>query len=1215
MEACHYGRGYNITLQDFESAAGNSWHLRYILLRIPYCKGDYYRFRGDHLAIIAALNGASSSLGMLLEYGFNTALSTKVGYINEAVEKAMAGRGGKIFTSPAHEYKEPKDTAQDVEVRVDEYSFDLFNAAGVFGAKARAGGLEALSAHFIRTGRDHLGGMTKPSIVIYQTEEQFNKSNASIKYGLHWVPRSSSKASQYTDLELTPFQAAAFSGCVDGLRRVSRLFSGDSLKTLLNHAVKCDIVIGSGDHSFAQALVTPVFMAIAGNQPDCLEFLISHESTDKNLCVDGHRSYLFFAALYNRVKCLQVLLRHKATDFTPQFSPFIVAAKDNQLAALHLIYRHWKEDKTKSEDDVELFVNFADDDGKTAAYHAANNGHKDALDRVVVDYNADFKTRRDALSSSNLEGDKYGHSLKFLVFAIIGLTCCVAFWLNYTYGEINYNCIRYYDNILLQPYLVIFLNTVVFLFVQSGLDNATKTFYFSLAIKDFFLIYFGISKSEVNNANRAEIKAVDEEEQCTGFDGFASLKEMVMGKGKEKDPETVEDFCFGFKHSRTTFIGRLLTVWENVSEGQSKTRYLNEVKTDEYYTGSDFCTQFFWIFFYVQFANAAIAIIVAFIKSDAASTRLSSWARYEDIFAVIVNSGVSSFVVSAYLIHVVRPAQVKMLREWVVQFIFQTPQFEEQPFLPELQRRLFNLCLFPIFNTVSGVLFFSFWLFASVFRTFLGLSGKFVSVAFYAATHFMWTLGFATSTVLFFAHLDGSSLVPTCLTAFAPLLLVALVQLYLGVFVFFRGLNIGGRGPMLFSGLNGMATFFFAAVVAMIGFKLDYPVEAQWLPWRAIAGVAWFTLIWNSSFNFLLLADHSSDGPILNPNFLCYILYGLPFVIGFSMYAWVGDVGSSMSPFPFYSYFLAQQMCSFIGSFLILLPGELFWRGVEEFEKGLGGHFTLCIYGIFISWWQSMLVVFVATKAYPVLTSYSLVMIPTYVFLFGAAAEHCLCFLFDGGQRTKFPYRSLAWVNQQMLGPSFFYNEDPDGYNYFDAYLQGYVPRIPDPYVVTMKEEMANHFDLFEKEKRTFWRSLFAEVLIFFPALFVLPPIVTHVIPGLFVFAWISLPVLLLAFLSYSCSREDFHRHLPSVVRYFLRLQYEVSSRFVAIFLLQVLYNYSAILYSKSLPISSSDYIDVITFDYKIRTQSYCFFSSLWEGVGKTGEANARTIITFMAWL
>lgn len=106
-----------------------------------------------------------------------------------------------------------------------------------------------------------------------------------------------------------------------------------------------------------------------------------------------------------------------------------------------------------------------------------------------------------------------------------------------------------------------------------------------------------------------------------------------------------------------------------------------------------------------------------------------------------------------------------------------------------------------------------------------------------------------------------------------------------------------------------------------------------------------------------------------------------------------------------------------------------------------------------------------------------------------------------------------------------------------------------------------------------------------------------------------------LAYLSYYCSREDFHRNFPSVVRYFLRLQYEVSSRFVAIFLLQVLYNYSSILYSKSLPISPSDYIDVITFDYKIRTQSYCFFNSLWEGVGKAGEANARTIITFMAWL
>jgi len=1214
MEACHYGRGYNITMQDFENAARNSWYLRYIFLRIPYCKGEFYRSRGRHLAILAALDSASTSLGMLLDYGFDASSSTKDPRVNDLVEKAMSGRGGKIFTSPAHEYKEPHDKAQEVEVRLDEYSFDIFNAAGVFGAKARAGGLEVLATHFIRSSarfsRDDLGRMATPSIFVYQTESQFNRSS-SVKYGMHWLPRSTSKASQNVDIELTPFQAASFSGCVDGLRRVSRLFSGEALAQVLNHSVKGDIVIGANEQR--EALLTPVFMAIVGNRPECLDFLLGQELTDKEFLVDGHRSYLFFATLYNRVKCVQVLLKHRATTFIPQFSPFIIAAKGNLLAVLHLLYKHWKQHVANNEDELEMFVNLADDDGKTAAYHAANNGHKDALDRVVVDYNADFKTRRDALSSSNLKEDKYGGVLKLLVFGSIGVMCCVAFWANFTYGEINYSCIRYYDNILLQPYLVIFLNTIVFLFVQSGLDNITKTFYFSLALKDFLLIYFGVSKSEVNNANREEIKAVDEEEQC--FDGFAELKAMVLGKGKERDPEKVEDFCFGFKHSRTTFVGRFLTVWENVSEGQSKKRYLNEVKTDEYYTGSDFCTQFFWIFFYIQFANAIVAIVVAFIKSDVASSRLSRWERYEDIFAVIVNSGVSSFVVSAYLIHIVRPEQIKTLREWLVQFLFQTPQFEEQPFLPELQRRLQNLAVFPVVNLVMGTL-----------RPFLFLSGKYVVSTWYAATTFLWTLGFAISTVLFFAYLDGYTLVPTCLTAFAPLLLVALVQLYLGLGYFVRGMmTSGGFGPAGLPLSCGFATFWFAAVVAMIGFKLDFPVESQWLPWRAVAGIMWFTWLQNVFFGSIIHASvfnrpTSDPETCLSPNFFCYLLYGLPFLVGFSMYAWVTDVGSALSPFPFYSYFLMQQIWSFLSA------GCLWWMTADYNNTTYGdntyGHICMTIYGVIVSWWQSMLVVFVATKAYPSLTSYSLVMIPTYFFLFGAAMEHAYLYWKDPVRNKSgdlFPYRSNAWVVEKMIDQDFFYELWPisagksGSGNDHRSYLT--LHWVDDPYVKTIEEMMASHYDLFEKEKRTFWRSLLAEAIIFLPGLFILPPIVTHVIPGLFVFAWISIPVMTLAYLSYYCSREDFHRNLPSVVRYFLRLQYEVSSRFVAIFLLQVLYNYSSILCSKSLPISPSDYIDVITFDYKIRTQSYCFFNSLWEGVGKAGEANARTIITFMAWL
>jgi hypothetical protein len=234
--------------------------------------------------------------------------------------------------------------------------------------------------------------------------------------------------------------------------------------------------------------------------------------------------------------------------------------------------------------------------------------------------------------------------------------------------------------------------------------------------------------------------------------------------------------------------------------------------------------------------------------------------------------------------------------------------------------------------------------------------------------------------VLFFAHLDGSSLVPTCLTAFVPLLLNVLVGVWSGLVCFLRACCGIPSGKfhflrVYFLLMNILWAFFLSSVA----YKFDDPVGSAWIQWRGLAGLVWCAVL----VGILgAAAGRPNDRNELFQNFPLtryWWIYGLPFAVGFSIYAWKQDVGGS---FPTYSYFIMQQVWS--PAFSIFEFGPTVG---EEFK--LGGLTQSCS-GMFFSWWLSMLIVFVHDGTYPSLTKYSLVLIPTYLGLFLSVAEHVI---------------------------------------------------------------------------------------------------------------------------------------------------------------------------------------------------------------------------------
>lgn len=125
--------------------------------------------------------------------------------------------------------------------------------------------------------------------------------------------------------------------------------------------------------------------------------------------------------------------------------------------------------------------------------------------------------------------------------------------------------------------------------------------------------------------------------------------------------------------------------------------------------------------------------------------------------------------------------------------------------------------------------------------------------------------------------------------------------------------------------------------------------------------------------------------------------------------------------------------------------------------------------------------------------------------------------------------------------------------------------------------------------------------LVSVPILVLLPPFVTHVLPAMFLYFWILVPLISIAMNCYVAigrrlvKVNDSHSdRTPHLKRYFFDFFVEIFVRFAIVFLLQTLYNYAVINYQGIMagsPVSS--YVNSFLVDYSLRTQTYCFFATV----------------------
>jgi hypothetical protein len=136
--------------------------------------------------------------------------------------------------------------------------------------------------------------------------------------------------------------------------------------------------------------------------------------------------------------------------------------------------------------------------------------------------------------------------------------------------------------------------------------------------------------------------------------------------------------------------------------------------------------------------------------------------------------------------------------------------------------------------------------------------------------------------------------------------------------------------------------------------------------------------------------------------------------------------------------------------------------------------------------------------------------------------------------------------------------------------------------------------------------------------LLILPPVLTHVIPGIFVYCWVLLMVLigLLLFtfiimtippLSYKWI-YSIHGDLSvddPFMKGYLRFSFQICFSFLGkiffLYCLQTTFNYMGMFYN------GENYLEVISKEYSLRSQSECFLEDKF-----TNFANA---LTFFSWV
>jgi len=128
------------------------------------------------------------------------------------------------------------------------------------------------------------------------------------------------------------------------------------------------------------------------------------------------------------------------------------------------------------------------------------------------------------------------------------------------------------------------------------------------------------------------------------------------------------------------------------------------------------------------------------------------------------------------------------------------------------------------------------------------------------------------------------------------------------------------------------------------------------------------------------------------------------------------------------------------------------------------------------------------------------------------------------------------------------------------------------------------------------------------PLLIMLPLLITHVLPAAGSYPFLVLPTIPLVWSLLQLFRSILSSLAlrPFFQEYHLQLATHLALRFLFIFGFHVLFDLEAMLWEYTPPVKAADYIDVLSRDVTIRTQSHCF--------SKQAFSSAKGVSAFFSW-
>jgi hypothetical protein len=120
-----------------------------------------------------------------------------------------------------------------------------------------------------------------------------------------------------------------------------------------------------------------------------------------------------------------------------------------------------------------------------------------------------------------------------------------------------------------------------------------------------------------------------------------------------------------------------------------------------------------------------------------------------------------------------------------------------------------------------------------------------------------------------------------------------------------------------------------------------------------------------------------------------------------------------------------------------------------------------------------------------------------------------------------------------------------------------------------------------------------------------MPPLLTHAIPGFWLYIWLLLPMICIPLAIYSLLVEQL-RVVKKESQFKSLIFLDIFLRLYLLLWLQTFFNYMTLLYRYQ-ALNGDNYLQVIVDEYHLRTQTYCAFD--------TFASDAKSVLVFFSWI